>query len=202
MLCQTLIKPSAASHGHGGGGDHGHSAAASGVKHVDHGHGGADHGHGGAAAGGGHGHEGGHGHGHGKYHGLGHVGNKKIPIVDRQAAWGHGMTLGEIHWHKEMNYRKVPAGWSAYRYPQMDPYAPWQMGLPMRHVEMKLPGFWFGAGHFSWHVYSNFSKFRKAAFMWAPAYFVATVNWMRRNFENGWQVRNKSAVGSESALGR
>jgi hypothetical protein len=114
----------------------------------------------------------------------------------RAAGYAHSNTLGWVHFHKEMNYRKTPLFWQAYSNKNMDCWAAWQTMGPVRHVETKAPGMWFGAGHMSkrhwgflmWRVGGKWFLSTGAGFCFGI--FV----WIRRMALNGFQVKNAGAV--------
>ena len=122
-----------------------------------------------------------------------HVAKK---IIERQANYTHGSNLGSLHFHSEMNYRKVPAGWKAYNKNHMDVWGEAMNPLPHRHVETKLPGIWSGAGHHNPKQWGWMNMF-VARKWWLITYggsCVPILTYYKRMYDNGFEQKNMGAV--------
>ncbi|EPY23846.1 hypothetical protein STCU_07424 [Strigomonas culicis] len=120
-----------------------------------------------------------------------------IPAIERASPNLRFSTL-RLHKHEEGNFRARPMGWKAWNSKQfMDPFAPFALTTPVRHVDRAFSGIWFGMGHFA---LKNFFgplnwKFALRLSIWGVAGIaVALLTWALRMHRNGWEWKNRGAV--------
>lgn len=120
-----------------------------------------------------------------------------IPHIERAAPYLRFHTL-RLHAHHEPNFRARPVGWKAWNSKQyMDPWAPYPLTSPVRHVDRPFSGIWFGLGHFAIKDYFGVFSWK----LWARLSFLGTVGWTYalgtyalRMHRNGWEWKNRGAV--------
>ncbi|CBZ23435.1 conserved hypothetical protein [Leishmania mexicana MHOM/GT/2001/U1103] len=121
----------------------------------------------------------------------------KISNIERAGAYLRFSTL-RVHPHHEPNFRACPVGWKAWNSKQyMDPWAPYPLTSPVRHVDRPFSGMWFGMGHFA--LKNFFGPFHWK--FWARVSFFGTLGWVYslgsyalRMHRNGWEWKNRGAV--------
>lgn len=120
-----------------------------------------------------------------------------IPSIERAGAYLRFSTL-RMHPHHEPNYRARPVGWKGWNSKQyMDPWAPFALTTPVRHVDRPFSGIWFGMGHFALKNFFGPLHWK----FWLRVSFLGVVGWIYalgtyalRMHRNGWEWKNRGAV--------
>ncbi|KAF8284771.1 hypothetical protein TcYC6_0042340 [Trypanosoma cruzi] len=120
-----------------------------------------------------------------------------VAALERAAPYTRFNTL-RMHAHREGNFRARPAGWRAWRDPALqDPYAPFVMQSPTRHVDRQGAGMWFGMGHFAMKNFFGILHWRLAMRLsiWGILGFaIPGATYALRMHRNGWEWKNRGAV--------
>lgn len=120
-----------------------------------------------------------------------------IPSIERAAPYLKFNTL-RMHTHHEPNFRARPVGWKGWNSKQyQDPWAPFPMTSPVRHVDRLFCGIWFGMGHFAIKNFFGPFSWKLAArlsFWGVAGWTYALGTYALRMHRNGWQWKNRGAV--------
>ncbi|RNF05559.1 hypothetical protein TraAM80_04498 [Trypanosoma rangeli] len=120
-----------------------------------------------------------------------------VAAIERAAPYTRFNTL-RLHAHHEPNFRAQPAGWRGWTDPKLqDPYAPFMLQSPVRHVDRQCAGMWFGMGHFALKNFFGICHWRFAlriAFWGVGGWAFSLGTYALRMHRNGWQWKNRGAV--------
>ena len=117
-------------------------------------------------------------------------------LIPGSAGYYNRTDLGWVHGHKEMNYRKTAYGMKAYSKENMDPFGPWQMMSPFRHMETFWPSAWFAGGTIPWHHFGalRWPATRQSLKWWGTPFPVMYLAYRMRYAKGGYTQKNVGAV--------
>lgn len=120
-----------------------------------------------------------------------------VPSIERAGHYLRFNTL-KMHPHKEGNFRARPVGWKGWNSKEyQDPWAPFMLTSPLRHVDRQFAGIWFGMGHFAIKDFFGPLSWKLAlrlSFWGIGGWSFALGTYFLRMYKNGWEWKNRGAV--------